>query len=431
MSTVLDVTHLCDIDAARYLSRACERVFIPPMLRTAAAPWEHDNAIKTFLDKGIAPKIFLSEEDAGRLEIADKKIALISDLTALLSADLPQSLTSLFQECVTGFKGQAELLRLLGTPHFSINSMEMYGAPNAQIRGTDKTYVDVAQTVLQMIGPPKVTQNKNDELIYNAQEFIALLCEEVNRSIINIKADWTTGSLIQNGKEIAEIALTDQMSARVSVTGKKVKINPNARFSFNDAIRLAAHEIGVHIGTNANGSRQPHLAVAGKSLPHTSAMQEGMAVLSELLSLNDPAHITLRRICVRVVAAEMAYKKYPPMEVYQFINSHHQDEQMARSETLRVYRGTDGDGPFTKDCAYLLGVVDLLLKLKNSENPDTYMQNAMAGKFSASQMSHVENLIKQGIINAADDTSSIRPLCYKDLDLDRLRNTPLWLALCL
>ena len=137
----------------------------------------------------------------------------------------------------------------------------------------------------------------------------------------------------------------------VSNSSKTLIIKKNAKFSKNQLLTLAHHEIGVHLVTTYNGLKQP-LKVFSNGMPKNVEAQEGLAVLSEYMG----GALTLKRLkelAYRVMASDSLIKGYGFADTFDLIhNKYKLNREEAFSITLRAHRG----GGFTKDRLYLSGL---------------------------------------------------------------------------
>src|SRR5690606_5389413 len=94
--------------------------------------------------------------------------------------------------------------------------------------------------------------------------------------------------------------------AMVSNSQQGLYIKRNRRFSKNQLLTLANHEIGVQLVTTFNGKSQP-LKIFSNGFPRNVETQEGLAVFSEYMS----GSLTLDRLktmAYRVLASDSLIK---------------------------------------------------------------------------------------------------------------------------
>src|SRR5262249_50812833 len=120
------------------------------------------------------------------------------------------------------------------------------------------------------------------------------------------------------------------------------------------------HEGWVHLGTTRNGQRQPICTFLSKGPPSSTVTQEGLAVLTEILSFASyPARV--RRLAHRVEGVARAESGADFLDVYRFFLEEGYEPRTSYRHTMRLFRGSlpVGCGPFTKDLSYSKGFVHL------------------------------------------------------------------------
>jgi uncharacterized protein (TIGR02421 family) len=174
--------------------------------------------------------------------------------------------------------------------------------------------------------------------------------------------------------------------AMVSNSTQTLLIKRNARFSDNQLLTLAHHEIGVHLVTTYNGMAQP-LKIFSNGLPQNVETQEGLAVFSEYMG----GALTLKRLkelSYRVLASDSLSKGYGFSDTFDLIHNQYKlNREEAFSITMRAHRG----GGFTKDRLYLSGL-SKIYKRYLKEKP---MDRLLIGKVSMDyekQISYLQNI---------------------------------------
>ena len=174
--------------------------------------------------------------------------------------------------------------------------------------------------------------------------------------------------------------------AMVSNATKTLLIKRNARFSQNQLLTLANHEIGVHLVTTFNASLQP-LKIFSNGFPKNVETQEGLAVFSEYMS----GALTIKRLkelAYRVLASDSLIKGYSFADTFDLIHNQYKlNRNDAFSITLRAHRG----GGFTKDRLYLSGLKKIYKRYKNGESMDVLLTGKVAMN-NADQIKYLQNL---------------------------------------
>ena len=174
--------------------------------------------------------------------------------------------------------------------------------------------------------------------------------------------------------------------AMVSNSSRSLLIKRNARFSDNQLLTLAHHEIGVHLVTTFNGLAQP-LKIFSNGLPKNVETQEGLAVFSEYMG----GALTLKRlkeISYRVLASDSLSKGYSFADTFDLIHNQYKlDRDAAFTITLRAHRG----GGFTKDRLYLSGLRKIYKRYLREESMDRMLTGKVALDFEK-QIAYLQDI---------------------------------------
>ncbi len=234
-------------------------------------------------------------------------------------------------------RAAVELLMQRGTPGFSRLSGELYGRPTA----LDDAAVPAVFAALAESAAPTTKRT------LSAGVGAAILTARLGRSL------GEAGPF--------RVRLSDHIQSDAAACGRSIKIRRGAHFALADIAALEAHEGWVHLGTTLNARRQPVCGFLAHAPPATTAAQEGLAVLTELLAgLCHPER--LARLHRRYRAVQMAENGADFREVFRFFLAHSAEPRDAYQQAARIFRGSlpAGVGPFTKDRTYALGLVRLL-----------------------------------------------------------------------
>ena len=184
----------------------------------------------------------------------------------------------------------------------------------------------------------------------------------------------------------AEVEISDDITAGMMVSKGKLLITEHLRVPRDRLVALLHHEIGTHLLTFHNGSRQP-LKQLQFGLAHYDELQEGLGVLSEYLAGNLSAQ-RLRILAARVVAVRLLTEGASFVDVYNALRSRHGfSGRAAFVITTRVFRG----GGLTKDVVYLRGLRDLIDYLREGHS----FEHLFIGKFSLSELPALRKLRKE------------------------------------
>ena len=177
-------------------------------------------------------------------------------------------------------------------------------------------------------------------------------------------------------------------SSGVMVVNGNVLIAPTVSVPASRADALLQHEIGTHVVTHVNGSRQP-LRLLGAGLAGCDETQEGLAVFAEYL-VGGLTGRRLRQLAARVVAVHQM------TEGATFSEVHHNlvDSGVSRIEAftiaMRVYRS----GGLTKDAVYLRGLRSVIAHLASGGRLDVLW----LGKMSLADVPHIEDLRNRRVL---------------------------------
>ena len=291
------------------------------------------------------------------------------------------TIRNMYKEVINFYSNMIQCIETIGQgKHFYYNSLSVFGTPTAKD-------VQNAQFILHYSDDP---QNGDMEPYCTAKEAKTYFEEFI--------AGYHFPLNIQFSSNIAADAM-------VSNSKRSLIIKKNAKFSKNQLLTLANHEIGVHLVTTYNGLEQP-LKIFSNGLPKNVETQEGLAVFSEYMG----GAMTLKRLkelAYRVMAADSLIKGYSFADTFDLIHGHYKlNREEAFGITLRAHRG----GGFTKDRLYLSG----LRKIYKRYQRDMDMDVLLSGKVSMDAEPDIDYLTKLGLA---------RPIAHKSLSFDQKRNT--------
>ncbi|WP_166522755.1 flavohemoglobin expression-modulating QEGLA motif protein [Flagellimonas ochracea] len=176
--------------------------------------------------------------------------------------------------------------------------------------------------------------------------------------------------------------------AMVSNSTRTLIIKKNAKFSKNQLLTLAHHEIGIHLVTTFNALGQP-LKIFSNGLPNNVEAQEGLAVFAEYMG----GALTLKRLkelAYRVLAVDSLIKGYSFADTFNLIHGPYKlNKKEAFSITLRAHRG----GGFTKDRLYLSGLKKIYKRYQREESMDMLL----SGKVSLDYEEELKKLRTKGL----------------------------------
>lgn len=197
-----------------------------------------------------------------------------------------------------------------------------------------------------------------------------------------------------------KVLLNDKMIADAAAGFDKIKLSNKAKFSDRELRYLEVHEGWVHLGTTLNGKSQPYCYFLSKGAPSCTVVQEGLAVMTEVVSFASyPAR--MRKITNRVIAIEKVTQGADFMDIYRYFLDCGLSEEDAYKQSVRVFRGSiPTGGPFTKDLAYAKGFVLLynFLCYAISERRLDVVPILFSGKLSLDDVPLLLELKAQGLL---------------------------------
>ncbi len=278
------------------------------------------------------------------------------------------------------------LLEARGTEEFGMISEDLYGSASDVFHAGDPTLADLG-TVMEAT---LINLLRNDSMVEEAKvipahQAVAML----NERLLGVFPDAGI-----------RVLLNDQMTADAAAGSDYLKIRSDARFNALDIDVLEVHEGWVHLGTTLNGMEQPWCTFLGKGPPSSTTTQEGLAVLTEILTLrSSPSR--LYRLINRVRAITLAEEGADFIQVFEYLRANGLNEDDSYSIAVRIYRGSTASGkPFTKDLAYMRGFVQTynFLRLAMSEGKLDSLPVLFCGKVTLEDVKTYRLLMEEGVV---------------------------------
>lgn len=255
-----------------------------------------------------------------------------------------EQIRKLYQDIIYYYANMIQCIETIGADRkFYYNSLRIYGTP------TEKD-VHNAKFILHYEDEP-ITGDM--EKVFSPEEAKAYFEDFVKQYDFPLNIRFSTN--------IAAAAM-------VSNSIRTLLIKKNTRFSKNQLLTLAHHEIGVHLVTTYNGILQP-LKIFSNGFPKNVETQEGLAVFGEYMG----GALTLKRLkelAYRVLASDSLIKGYSFSDTFDLIHNQYKlNREDAFTITLRAHRG----GGFTKDRLYLSGLRKIYKRYLNEEPMDALL----------------------------------------------------------
>jgi uncharacterized protein (TIGR02421 family) len=275
--------------------------------------------------------------DAARERFVDIEMSI----NASLGTTSP--IAQLLKQTCEQYRLTLDLLEARGTDGFGPLAAQLYGTTDDVFHAGGPTVAHLAdqfRSALSWIS--EVPIDERDEKTIDGDEAVKLLQERLDRSM---------------GPGVVDVVTDDGIVADAAAGSSYIKLRVDAMFSERQLEQLESHEGWVHVGTSANGLAQPVCTFLGKAPPRVNVTQEGLATLTEILSLTShPAR--LLRIADRIDAIALANSGATFVDVFEHFRTSGMDEDECYQLTMRVFRGSTPTGlPFTKDLGYGKGLV--------------------------------------------------------------------------
>lgn len=275
------------------------------------------------------------------VDVYKKRKSMDTFMEDLSRSDLSHLIKRIFTQRIQDYHTLLTMMENFDTVFFYENSVKLYGSSHKMAKNNAFLYF-----LEQM---PSFTQPDLGVKGFTASagmDFLrGKLCDVFHPDDFEVKA---SSSL-----------LSDSSSGR-----RSIKLNPHKHYSHKQLEVFLVHEGWVHLGTSLNGSAQPDHLWLGTWAPRTTFLQEGLALLTEIITgCLTPER--WNRVVLRHLATSMAEKGSPIKDVYEYLRHHEMEDIDAFKLALRVFRGCplEGGCAFTKELLYLHGMIELLYHL--------------------------------------------------------------------
>jgi uncharacterized protein (TIGR02421 family) len=310
-----------------------------------------DESIKQDFFKNKAkkqPKVDKSYYDAKPLpfDVAEKQEEfriILRDAQSLLGQY--SATTRLLRRQCEEYTRAAQMLDVRGTPAFSEIAMELYGCPDDVFYAGGPRMSQMGSLLFGVLTDLHVQlQSEADLKRYTPQQAQEILQERL-------------GPFFDKNPGRVTVVISDDMVADASAGADCIKLSQKAMFSDRDIRYLEVHEGWVHVGTTLNGTMQPNCFFLSKGSPSCSVIQEGLAVITEVVTFSSyPARML--KITNRVIALDKVRQGATFLDIYHYFLEVGMSENDSYNQSVRVFRGsTPTGGPFTKDLSYAKGFV--------------------------------------------------------------------------
>jgi uncharacterized protein (TIGR02421 family) len=258
-------------------------------------------------------------------------------------ADASDPLEAYLKDTADSYATAARLIGAAGTPAFLELSRELYGDPFDQIPGASVTHFEAAQQLLDVTAPWVAACKDEEQLVCMTAEHVR---SEIQRRTDQFFVDHRLAVVIDS-----------RLTSKAAAAARRIRIRGRSSYTEADIDQLLEHEAFVHSATALNGRLQP-IQAFGLAAPRTTATQEGLATIAELITGSMDLS-RLRRLALRIVAVKHVMEGADFVEVFRYFLRAGQSEDESVRSTARVFRGGDPHGriAFTKDVVYLHGLI--------------------------------------------------------------------------
>jgi uncharacterized protein (TIGR02421 family) len=297
-------------------------------------------------------------------------------------------LATIMRRICREYQSVVRMLEARGTPEFGLISEELYGSASDVFHAGDPTLADLGTQMEETL----INLLKNQSMMEASKDIPAAKAVEILNE--RLLAAFPEAGI--------RVLLNDQMTADAAAGSDYLKIRSDAMFNQLDIDVLEVHEGWVHLGTTLNGMAQPWCTFLSKGPPSATTTQEGLAVLTEILTMRStPAR--LYRLVNRVRAITLAEGGANFVEVFNYLREHEMSDDDSYTIAVRIFRGSTPDGkPFTKDLAYMRGFVQTynFLRLAMSEGRLDNLPLLFCGKITLEDIKTYSVLMEEGVVVA-------------------------------
>ncbi|MCC5855957.1 MAG: flavohemoglobin expression-modulating QEGLA motif protein [Idiomarina sp.] len=305
------------------------------------------------------------------------------------------------------YRDVVRMIEARGTQDFHELSVELYGHPDDVFHAGEPTLSELAN----MLQSPLANLLESDALPEENKDIEAPLAVEKLQQQLNSSMP---------GLDV-KVMISDGIVSDAAAGADRIKMNQDIMFSQRELDILEVHEGWIHVGTTQNGLAQPYLTCLSKGTPSATITQEGLAVLTEVITMRSTPR-RLAKLVGRIQAVKQAADGADFIEVFRSCVAQGMSKEEAYTLTQRVFRGSTPDGrPFTKDLAYIRGFVLVynLIRVAIQLGKIERLPLLLTGKIAVDDFRQICELHDSGVIAAPKYV----PPHFKDL-----RGLATWLS---
>ncbi|WP_194757329.1 flavohemoglobin expression-modulating QEGLA motif protein [Aliidiomarina indica] len=327
------------------------------------------------------------------------------DITRQLGRLSP--IAQLMSRACREYRDVVRMLEARGTPEFHELSVELFGHPDDVFHANEPSLVELAHMLQAPLDSLLASDSLPEESkSINAADAVKQLQAQLNSSMSGVDV---------------QVMLSDGIVSDAAAGSDRIKLNQDVRFSQRELDILEVHEGWIHVGTTQNGLRQPYLTCLSKGTPSATITQEGIAVLTEVITLRSTPR-RLAKLVQRIHAVALAADGAEFVDVFRKCQEQGMRDEEAYTLTQRVFRGSVPTGkPFTKDLAYIRGFVLVynLIRVAVQLGKIDRLPLLLTGKIAVDDFRLICELYDSGVIAAPHYV----PPHFKDL-----RGLATWLS---
>lgn len=316
-------------------------------------------------------------------------------------------MSQLMNRACREYRDVIRMLEARGTSDFHALSVELYGHPDDVFHAGEPTLAELAHMLSQPLTSLLASDSlPEEEKNLPAAVAVAQLQQQLNQSMAELPV---------------EVILSDGIISDAAAGADRIRMNQEVKFSQRELDILEVHEGWIHIGTTQNGLAQPYLTCLSKGTPSATITQEGLAVLTEVITMRSTPR-RLAKLVGRIDAVKQAADGADFIEVYRSGLAKGLSSAEAYTLTQRVFRGSTATGqPFTKDLAYIRGFVQVynLIRVAIQIGRIERLPLLLVGKLAVDDFRQICELYDAGAIAAP----KFIPPHFKDL-----RGLATWLS---
>ena len=281
-----------------------------------------------------------------------------------------------------------QMLSARGTSAFSELSMELYGSPDDVFYAGGPRLSELGNLLFDLLTALDVQlQSEADVKRHTPQQA---------QEILQVRL----GDFFDKHPGRVTVVVSDDMVADAAAGADTIKLSQQAMFSDRDLRYLEVHEGWVHVGTTLNGTMQPYCFFLSKGSPSSSVLQEGLAVITEVVTFSsNPGRV--RKIVNRVIALEMVRQGANFLDVFKYFIEGGLPDEDSYNNAVRIFRGsTPEGGPFTKDLSYAKGFLLIynFIRFAISQHRIDMIPLLFCGKVVLDDMPLLADLREHGLI---------------------------------